>query len=195
MNKRDIFLDFTSLLDVTLIIIFFFVLFSHLDSVENAEKTQSKIQEMEVAIEKAEKREALAEEKYQEYLEDIEIVKAANERLAEDTEEIINFRHGRNLKFFLTSRDESWLIRMFQEDTLLMECSLQDLTTMQILTALEENGFTSEDTLLCDVIYDSNMIDSYSAYKKMEKLLKGVRDSYTYFYYSEIDNAMANTED
>ena len=35
MKKRDVILDFTSLLDVTLIVIFFFVLFSHLDSEEN----------------------------------------------------------------------------------------------------------------------------------------------------------------
>ena len=32
MNKREIILDFTSLLDVIMIILFFFILFSHLET-------------------------------------------------------------------------------------------------------------------------------------------------------------------
>ena len=61
MKKRDVILDFTSLLDVTLIVIFFFVLFSHLDSQENKARTDAKVQELEVAIQEAEDRESEAD--------------------------------------------------------------------------------------------------------------------------------------
>ena len=57
MKKRDVILDFTSLLDVTLIVIFFFVLFSHLDSQENKARTDAKVQELELEIKEAEDRE------------------------------------------------------------------------------------------------------------------------------------------
>ena len=62
MKKRDVILDFTSLLDVTLIVIFFFVIFSHLDTEDNRAKTEAKVAELETAIEEAEEREASAEE-------------------------------------------------------------------------------------------------------------------------------------
>ena len=38
MKKRDVILDFTSLLDVTLIVIFFFVIFSHLDTEDTGQR-------------------------------------------------------------------------------------------------------------------------------------------------------------
>ena len=60
MKKRDVILDFTSLLDVTLIVIFFFVIFSHLDTEDNRAKTEAKVAELETAIEEAEEREAAA---------------------------------------------------------------------------------------------------------------------------------------
>ena len=40
MKKRNVILDFTSLLDVTLIVIFFFVMFSYLDIKENRVKAE-----------------------------------------------------------------------------------------------------------------------------------------------------------
>ena len=42
MKKKDILLDFTSLLDVTLILIFFFVIFSHLDNVQSTAQIEDK---------------------------------------------------------------------------------------------------------------------------------------------------------
>ncbi|MGO5020539.1 hypothetical protein ACTQ32_12145 [Roseburia faecis] len=78
MRKRDIVLDFTSLLDVTLIVIFFFVLFSHLDEQENKARTESKVQELEVAIQEAEDRESEADKLIEQLENEIAIVETVS---------------------------------------------------------------------------------------------------------------------
>ena len=56
MNKREIILDFTSLLDVIMIILFFFILFSHLET-EDAKTA------LQTAEQNAIEREAQADQK------------------------------------------------------------------------------------------------------------------------------------
>lgn len=132
-------------MDVTLIIIFFFVILSHLENTENAGKTQQKIQEMEEAIDKAEKKEALTDQKYKEYLEALDIVKTTNERHGEDISEILDFLYGRNLKIFLYNSNGRWMIKMMQEDSVLLDCSLQDSTDIEIITELDTEGYTPDN--------------------------------------------------
>ena len=132
-------------MDVTLIIIFFFVILSHLENTENAGKTQQKIQEMEEAIDKAEKKEALTDQKYKEYLEARDIVKTTNERHGEYISEILDFLYGRNLKIFLYNSNGRWMIKMMQEDSVLLDCSLQDSTDIEIITELDTEGYTPDN--------------------------------------------------
>ena len=101
MKKRDVILDFTSLLDVTLIVIFFFVLFSHLDGQVNKLKTEKKIQELETAIQKAEAREADADELVIQFDKELSIVRDNSERQASNILELINYNRNQNLKIIL----------------------------------------------------------------------------------------------
>ena len=62
MKKKDILLDFTSLLDVTLILIFFFVIFSHFDNVQSTAQIEDKESKLESQINDAAERESQAHE-------------------------------------------------------------------------------------------------------------------------------------
>ena len=95
MKKRDIILDFTSLLDVTLIVIFFFVLFSHLDGQANKARTDEKIQELETAVQQAETREAKALELEEKLQKEIATVKESNKRQGSNINELISFIRSR----------------------------------------------------------------------------------------------------
>lgn len=98
MKKRDVILDFTSLLDVTLIVIFFFVIFSHLDTEDNRAKTEAKVAELETAIEEAEEREASAEELITQLEKEIDIVRDSSARQASNIEEMLKYGKSGNIK-------------------------------------------------------------------------------------------------
>lgn len=57
MKNDDLPIDFTPLLDVTLVLIFFFIMFSQIEIKENKEMTEAKMQEYNEEIEKAKDRE------------------------------------------------------------------------------------------------------------------------------------------
>ena len=101
MKKRDVILDFTSLLDVTLIVIFFFVLFSHLDEQENKARTDAKVQEMQVAIQEAEDRESDANELVNQLEEELGIVQEYSDRQASNVSEMLEFNKSENIKIIL----------------------------------------------------------------------------------------------
>lgn len=121
-KKKDLILDFTSLLDVTLLLLFFFILFSHLEvedaktTAENRVATAESIAQNEVnnayaeaqrqineAIKSREKYDSLIKENtdLKEKLEnDIKIV---NQVTSQEANEIIAFNSGNNLKMILLS--------------------------------------------------------------------------------------------
>ena len=122
MKKRDIILDFTSLLDITLIVIFFFVLFSHLDSEENKAITEAKVKELEIAIEKADAKEANAAELVEQLEQEIRIVREVDERQAANVEELLSYQKSGNIKMILVMQENGWILRvqspLFKENSL-----------------------------------------------------------------------------
>lgn len=117
MKKRDVMLDFTSLLDVTLIVIFFFVLFSHLDSQENKIRTDAKVQELEVAIQDAEDREAEADALAKQLENEISIVKEYSDRQASNVSEMLEFNRSENVKIILDMNFDNWNVRVIKGDS------------------------------------------------------------------------------
>lgn len=101
MKRRDVILDFTSLLDVTLIVIFFFVIFSNLDSQANKARTDAKVQELDAAVQQAENREANAKELEEQLQKEINAVKESNLHQGSNASEILVFNKDENIKSFL----------------------------------------------------------------------------------------------
>ena len=87
MKKKDILLDFTSLLDVTLILIFFFVIFSHFDNVQSTAQIEDKESKLESQINDAAERESQAQELKEQLEYEIGIVQDADDRAKDNVEE------------------------------------------------------------------------------------------------------------
>lgn len=187
MKKRDLFLDFTSLLDVTLIVIFFFVIFSHLEDVENSEIMDAKMTEMDEAIAIAQASEEAANETEQLLQEEIEIVRASNERQASNVSEILTYARSGNIKLILTMGDEVWTLRVNYQNEMVSEITSDMDVEAKLYEAIEETGYTPEDTIFCDFVFDGSLPGTASVYRRITEAIENVREEYTFFYYSETD--------
>ena len=187
MKKRDIILDFTSLLDVTLIVIFFFVLFSHLDGQANKARTDEKIQELETAVQQAETREAKAKELEENLQKDLNTVKESNKRQGANINEIISFRSSDNLKLLLDVESDSWKVRIIKNNEMIDMISDSDSFDEKLMKAFEDAGLTNDNTILCDFVYNGEIPGTHAAYKKVKNGLAAVQHDYNFLYISETD--------
>ena len=187
MKKRDVILDFTSLLDVTLIVIFFFVIFSHLDTEDNRAKTEAKVAELETAIEEAEEREASAEELITQLEKEIDIVRDSSARQASNIEEMLKYGKSGNIKIILVMQDGGWILRVNCKEEVLTEITSDKDIGAELKAAIIAAGYSEKDTIFCDLVFDGSLHGTASAYRKISKGLDDVEEIYRYLYYSETD--------
>lgn len=187
MKKRDVILDFTSLLDVTLIVIFFFVIFSHLDTEDNRAKTEAKVAELETAIEEAEEREASAEELITQLEKEIDIVRDSSARQASNIKEMLKYGKSGNIKIILVMQDGGWILRVNCKEEVLTEITSDKDIGAELKAAIIAAGYSEKDTIFCDFVFDGSLPGTASAYRKISKGLDDVEEIYRYLYYSETD--------
>lgn len=194
MKKRDIILDFTSLLDVTLIIIFFFILFSHLDGVENKKRTDEKIQEMNAKIEAAEDREAYAEELITQKEKELAIVQNESKRRASEVEELIAYSNGQNIKIILDMGAGDWSIRVIQNKNTIANITKNDDIGSKLVQTMEETGYSPDHTIYCDFVFDGSIPGTKKAYSAIVTAMDEVKKKYDEFYYSETDMSIGKED-
>lgn len=187
MRKRDVILDFTSLLDVTLIIIFFFVLFSHFESEENKAATEAKMNELEVAVQEAEDREAVANDIIEQLEKEISLVRDSNERQASNIEEMIEYGRSGNIKILLKMRETGGIIQICSKNEVIKEIGLESAVGNEILNAIKTAGYGVDDTVFCDFVFNGSEPGTASAYRKITKGFDEVKDTFNHLYYSETD--------
>lgn len=187
MKKRDVILDFTSLLDVTLIVIFFFVLFSHLDEQENKARTDAKVQEMQVAIQEAEDRESDANELVNQLEEELGIVQEYSDRQASNVSEMLEFNKSENIKIILDMDTSSWSVRVIKADTVIAVIDGKDNIGDDVMNALSAAGYDNSKTIFCDLVFDGSLPGTASAYRNIIRSMHDVTKEYRYMYISETD--------
>lgn len=189
LKKTDIFVDFTSLLDVTLIIIFFFIMFSTMDT---GNKTKDAMAQAEVMAEEADKKLAQAEELQKQAEEELRALEDADARRAQDVSAMIEFARGQNYKFVMKEENGSWAMHMKKGDEEIKSVGMKDDDPLaeDIKSMLKENGCTDEDTILCELLFDGAAPGSRNAYKTAASALEKVRREYSHFYFSDTDTSL-----
>ncbi len=181
MKKRDIILDFTTLLDVTLILLFFFILFSNFQVTDAKEAAGQKMQEAQNLYSEGQ---ALQEQ----VKEELEHIRESESRYGENVEGILEFNNGLNLKLILEVADEdSWQVNVFKGQDSVGSIDCDSDITKGLFKLLENAGYTTKDTIICDYIYDASQPGSLVAYRVMTEVIKEVKQEYRYLYYSETD--------
>ena len=187
MKKKDILLDFTSLLDVTLILIFFFVIFSHFDNVQSTAQIEDKESKLESQINDAAERESQAQELKEQLEYEIGIVQDADDRAKDNVEEILEFTKGTNLKLILEMQDGKWTLVVSSKNEVISRIAAGDDVEARLADALESADYAYGDTILCDFVYNGSQAGTVSAYRKITKAMEAVQEEYKYLYYSETD--------
>lgn len=187
MKKKDILLDFTSLLDVTLILIFFFVIFSHFDNVQSTAQIEDKESKLESQINDAAERESQAQELKEQLEYEIGIVQDADDRAKDNVEEILEFTKGTNLKLILEMQDGKWTLVVSSKNEVISRIAAGDDVEARLADALESADYAYGDTILCDFVYNGSQAGTVSAYRKITKAMEAIQEEYKYLYYSETD--------
>lgn len=202
-KKRELILDFTSLLDVIMLILFFFVIFAQLDTSEAIAKAQ--------AAEEAANKEwsdakdewdaaNTAKGKYEEGLSELEHANALAESiLINNTDE---FNKGLRVKIYLSGTNEDWFIELkcpkVENERVSMEKigKIADIRNRDPNELAEEFnsemnsfGYSNEDALLCDLIYNSSDGGSSKARRNSSQMLSILQEDlgYTYLFWSITD--------
>lgn len=201
MNKREIILDFTSLLDVIMIILFFFILFSHLETedaknaLQNAQ--QNAFEREEQAEQKLEDAEKLLEEatlKEQQAAEKLVEAELAGERQGENVEGITDFSHNQNIRVILKmiSGSNKWGLLVYKGEQQIANIPNENVESMaqSFTEALSEIGCNKDDTLLCVYVYDATQAGTASADNDVQKIFNEIKVQYKHFFYSELDTSI-----
>ena len=201
MNKREIILDFTSLLDVIMIILFFFILFSHLETeeakiafqtaqqnaIQREEEAEQKLEDAEKLLEEARQKEQQAADKLYE-------AELAGERQGENVEGITDFSRNLNIrvKLKMISGSSGWSLLVFKGEQQIAEIPKESVSTMSqaFLSALSDMGCDKEDTLLCVYVYDASQAGTASADRDIQRIFNEVKGQYRHFFYSELDTSL-----
>lgn len=185
MKKNSILLDFTSLLDVTLIIIFFFVLFSQIDSQKDKERTDNKLQELDAAIQDIEYEKSQVVELKQELEKELEIIADSDERQALDVREIIAFSQGKNIKLIMKEDAGEWSVRVSCDaDNIDVGIESEDFGDV-VINFMDKLRYGLDDTILCEFIYDGAILGSALPYRKTRAVLMELSEKYSNLFVSE----------
>lgn len=199
MNKREIILDFTSLLDVIMIILFFFILFSHIETADARLALQAAQEQAESLSAEAEQKigeanDILADLKEKERSADEKLREAdlAGERQGQNVAGIMDFSENMNIRAVLNVEQENggWNIGIYRGDELVSQIEgSADAKKMsdEFSSAISEIGFTSDNTLLCIFVYDGGKNGTRRPFLTAEKMFEELQKQYGHFFYSKIN--------
>ncbi len=180
MKIREIILDFTSLLDVIMIILFFFILFSTFE-IETAtnEANQTKIEyETKIAEVQAEREELNVEwEKIQQI--DKNAVKN-QQALLEYQENLIT------INLYDKFDNDTLYINIKKGNNKLKESEYDNSADMndEIADILKMTDIKTDDIIICTLTYDGDDLYSADAVDKIKKAVNNMQKEYENFYFA-----------
>ncbi len=197
MKVREIILDFTSLLDVIMIILFWFIL--------NYQTETTKIREQAAAAEEsarqaqivADAREEAAQERLQTAEDALEAMDTINERQASILKAMLEYRQGRSLNLTLVSRAQYWYLDVSIGDEEALGRIYSDdekRLGLELNLMLSDAGFADDATIFCVLSFDSTEPGSRDAYSAVSRELRQIQLGNNQFSYTEIDRAVPEEE-
>lgn len=202
MKKRQINLDFTSLLDVIMIILFFFIIFSNLETDEMKKDLEDKQQQIAAELDEAkgknERADELlsnAEKKNEQADKRMEEANSAEERSGDNADAIMDFSENKNLKLHLDMSGESgWTLKFAKGEEIIKEVPKADISEMtdEVKALFTEQGYTADNTILIEFSYDATESGTTSAYLDTMKIINAMKNEYEHLFYSETDVSVFN---
>ena len=204
-NKyKDVVLDFTSLLDVILIILFFFILYTAFN-VEKAElradEARSEYEELSAALE--DERAQIGQERLRIREEEDELqaewdrILALDENAGRNQQALIAFNNGAMLSFNLRKEDDSeaWRLSATRKDTptseeeRVGEVLPGEELSASILRIIDAAGFAEDDVLIVTFTYNGNVIGTHRLYVEIMKAFQEIQSVRKNVYLNAINTS------
>lgn len=193
MRKPKISLDFTSLLDITMIILFFFLINFKFSADETKAEAEAKIEEANTRMEQLEAdRKQFSEEKEEwqkEAAKELEKLRNADKNAADNAQALSDFQNGKLLKIELEMKSRiNWKITVFSENIPLGEIISENSSDVgeELVRILDSEGFQSDDVIIGIFLYDPNDIGSAMVREDFSPKIKDVSGVYKNFYCAEV---------
>ena len=197
MKKRHINLDFTSLLDVIMIILFFFIIFSNLETGDLKKELEDKEQQVSAELDEAKAKNDKADEllgeaqsKNEQADKRLEEANSAVDRSGDNADAIMDFSENKNLKLRLDMGGENgWTLKFAKGEEIVKEIPKADIGEMtdEVRVLFTEQGYTADNTILIEFSYDATENGTTSAYLDTMKIINTLKNEYEHLFYSETD--------
>lgn len=197
MKKRQINLDFTSLLDVIMIILFFFIIFSSLETDNLKKDLEDKQQQVSAELEetkaknnKADELLGEAQKKNEQADKRLEEANSAVDRSGDNADAIMDFSENKNLKLHLDMNGENgWTLKFAKGEEIVKEIPKADISVMtgEVRELFKEQGYKADNTILIEFSYDATENGTTSAYLDTMKIINTLKNEYEHLFYSETD--------
>lgn len=198
-SKREIILDFTPLLDVMMLILFFFILFANTNYQNKIEEAnanaQSKIEEAEEAKEEAQSKIDTYNEKIEELEEELNALDSAGNTNGEAIDSLYKYKQDLFLRLKLKKEEKSvgeaskklWNIHVYYDNNEIgiindiNEHSIEKCSN-EFLKILSDNKFNKDENLICELIINTSEGGSLESYVYTSEILKRIEKYYKYLF-------------
>ncbi len=198
-SKREIILDFTPLLDVMMLILFFFILFANTNYQNKIEEAnanaQSKIEEAEEAKKEAQSKIDTYNEKIEELEEELNALDSAGNTNGEAIDSLYKYKQDLFLRLKLKKEEKSvgeaskkiWNIHVYYDNTEIgiindiNEHSIEKCSN-EFLKILSDNKFNKDENLICELIINTSEGGSLESYVYTSEILKRIEKDYKYLF-------------
>ena len=184
-SKREIILDFTPLLDVMMLILFFFILFANTNYQNKIEEAnanaQSKIEEAEEAKEEAQSKIDTYNEKIEELEEELNALDSAGNTNGEAIDSLYKYKQDLFLRLKLKKEEKSvgeaskkiWNIHVYYDNN-----------EIGIINDINEHSIEkcSNEFLICELIINTSEGGSLESYVYTSEILKRIEKDYKYLF-------------
>ncbi|WP_294751486.1 hypothetical protein [uncultured Ruminococcus sp.] len=195
MKIREVILDFTSLLDVIMIILFFFVLYSTIDTEEVTNKAKRAEASYNELIEENERKQLENEKEQEEWREEASKewnrIESMDENAAANQQALNSFDKGEYFDFRLEVIDKSdnWNLTITYGKKMRCEINSKETDDIKgsIKDILKQSGFSTDDTYLCILSYNGEQYGTAKAFRAIDEAIDDIQREYPNLYFSNLN--------
>lgn len=195
MKVREVILDFTSLLDVMMIILFFFILFSKIDvdtATENANKAEASYNSM---LEETEKEKLENQQEQEEWREkasqEWERLERADENAAKNQEALSAYNEGRGISFNLhdVEKGDIWTLSIIYGNKKLGEISSEEVRDLKekLKEFINKAGYNTDDVIIGTLTFNGDEYGTEKAVPIVENAIMSIQREYKNLYFTKIN--------
>ena len=190
MKIREVILDFTSLLDVVMIILFFFILYTTFDVEKEAEKAKAAES---LYTEMKEQNEKEQQEWQERASEEWERILSADANAAKNQQALNAYDSGKGITFNLqdVQKGDKWTLSVLSGNKRIGSISSDESRDLRsrIKELLEKAGYDKDDVIIATLTFDGNDYGTESAVPVIENAIIGIQREYKDLYFTTINTS------